>query len=385
MKLTQIATLLNDVMVPNLLGDDTTIAEDLRNVVDLGTAIANLTADDLKDYMKAFALGVVRTYVDTKLYKNETFGLFIDSIEYGGAVQRVKARLLEAVDTPILTLENGEDYGDFEYHATEFDSKIYTKDVAYQVIYSIPVEMFKKSFISAEGVRKLVALIESNVENTLTVELNALAKSILRKIIVECNTGRKINLITTYNTAFGYTSTDDGYITLQNWKHDTSFKLWCEELVIQLKKYITDYNAKYNDGTINVFSNEEDTKVILLTEFATALDFAQSSVYHKELTSVGTYSTINFWQNSSDSLVPQISATSVHDEVKEITSGTDTATTVSHVVGLVMDRNGAGITNKLNKVTTQYVPKGDFNTFFHHMSNSYWIDTRDTAVILCLA
>jgi hypothetical protein len=42
MKLTQIATLLNNTLVPNYLGKDVTIAEDLSNVVELGTAIADL-------------------------------------------------------------------------------------------------------------------------------------------------------------------------------------------------------------------------------------------------------------------------------------------------------------------------------------------------------
>ena len=39
----QIATLLNDTLVPNVFGGDSgvTIAEDLSNIVDLGTKISN--------------------------------------------------------------------------------------------------------------------------------------------------------------------------------------------------------------------------------------------------------------------------------------------------------------------------------------------------------
>ena len=95
----QIATLINTVIVPNLFGQGEstgtpiTIAEDLRNVVDVGTALASLSADDLKDYMSAFAVGVFDTYVDTRSYKDETYDLFFSDIEYGGALQRVKAKL----------------------------------------------------------------------------------------------------------------------------------------------------------------------------------------------------------------------------------------------------------------------------------------------------
>lgn len=388
MKLEQIRTLLNTVMVPNLLGEDATLAEDLSNVCDLGTAIADLDADDLKDYMQQFALGVINNWMDVRSYKRETFGLFIDAIEYGGAVQRTKARLMKSYDTPILTLDNANtslnpvDYLDGKYYGAEFSTQVYTKDSAFMTIYSIPVEMFKKSFSSASDVRKLVSLIETTADNTLTVELNALAKSVIRKLALSCNSGRKIQLITKYNTDFGFVSGDADFVTLANWKNNTSFKLWCEALVIQLKKRITEMNIVTNDGTIETFTPEEDIRVLLLSEFATNLDFAQSSVYHSEMTSIGDYFTTNYWQNSSTDLIPTISATSTHDEIVE-TVGEDDVT-ISHMVGIIYDRYASGITEKLNKTTSDYIPKGDFVTYFHHMVNQYWIDTRDTAIILTL-
>lgn len=389
MTLASIATLLNTVMVPNLLGEEEIIAEDLSNVVDLGKAVASLTADDLKDYMNQFALGVVKNYVDTRQYKRETYGIFMDEIEFGGAVQRIKARLLKAYDTPILTLENfnadpqAPDYNDGHYYGTSTDSKIYNKSTALLIPYSIPVEMFKKSFMDAAGVRKLVSLIESNVDNTLTVELNALSKAVLRKLALTCNSARKINLITLYNTNFGFSSGDEGFVTLTNWKNDTNFKLWCEEVIIQLKKHITDYNMKYNDGTIETFCPEEDTRVVMLSEFGTALDFAQSSVYHRELTDVGSYMTINFWQNNTEALLPQISATSEHDMISEVVG--DATTTISHVVGIVFDKYTASMTTRLNKTTSDYIAKGDFRTMFHHLVVDYAIDGRNSAIVLCLA
>ena len=141
MTLTQIATLLNNTIVPNLFGqglDSTTpitITEDLRNVVDIGKALANMTADDMKNYMKDLAVGVFDTFVDTRSYKDESYDLFISEIEYGGALQRVKAKLLKASDSNILTLDNANnpaggsgnevDYTDGKFYGTEWNSRIY--------------------------------------------------------------------------------------------------------------------------------------------------------------------------------------------------------------------------------------------------------------------
>lgn len=398
MTLSQIATLLNNVIVPNVFGagessgTPITIEEDLRNVVDLGTALGSLSAADLKDYMAKLAVGVFDTFCDSRNYKDETYDLFISDVEYGGAIQRVKAKLLSASDTAILTLvdaaNSGPDYTDGKFYGTDWDDRVYTKDVAFKIKYSISTEMFKRSFTSIAGVQKLIAMIEANVDNTLRVELNGLARGILRKLILAAYSGgRKIELITAYNTKFSYTVSDPEYVTLANWSNQDRFKIWCQTLILELRKYITDMNDKYNDGTVPCFSPEEDTRCVLLTEFAAELDVALGSVYHREMVEgTGAYRTINYWQNGTVDLIPQIASGSLHDQIVETIadSGTTTAT-IDHVVGVIYDRYTAFLTNKLVKTTEKYVPEEDFTTMFHHVVKSCAIDTRNTGIVLLLA
>lgn len=399
MELSQIATLLNNTIVPNVLGEGKdgssnpiTIAEDLRNVVDLGTALSSIDGDTLKNYAKDLVVGVFNTFVDTRRYKDETYDLFLSDQEYGGAVARVKCKLFSATDTPILSLvdasNSGPDYNDAKYYGASWDEKIYTKDYSFQVKFSLSTEMFKKSFTDAAGVQKLVSMIENAVDTTLRVELNGLARGVLRKLIYSAYSGgRKIQLITTYNTLKNYSSSDPGYVTLSNWKDSISFKLWVQTLVLELRKYMTDINEKYNDGTITTFCPEDETRCVLLTEFAAELDVALSSVYHKDLVSgLGSYRTINYWQNGTKELLPQIGSGSLHDQIKETIadSGTTTAT-IDHVVGLFYDKYSAFLTNKLDKTTTKYVPEADFTTYFHHLVKSAAIDTRNSAVVLLMS
>lgn len=395
----QIATLLNETLVPNLFGgnEGVTITEDLRNVVDLGTKIADLTADQVKDYSKKFVVGVVNEFLRTATLEAQTFGMYIKSQEYAGIVQRIRSRFTKTYDTPILSLEDynadssSPDYNDGHYYGVEFDAKVYTKDSSFMIPYSIPVEMFKKSFENAEGVMSLVSLITNAVDNTLQAELGALAKGILRKIILSASTSRTIPLITTYNTEFGFESGDDGFVTLSNWKNDFNFKLWCQETITRLRNLITEYNTKYNDGTVEIRTPLEDVRTVLLNEFAVALDFANSDIYHNEMirAGVGDYYTVNYWQNGDTSLLPTIGSGSVHDQIKERVKDagvgvSDDVVTIDHVVGCLFSRWTATITDKLNKTTTSYVAKGDFNQYFNHVVKSYTIDERDMAIALTL-
>ena len=407
MTLSQIATLLNNTLVPNVFGGDSgvTIAEDLINIVDLGTKLANIDGDTLKTYLKDFVVGVFDTYVDTRSYKNETYGLFLTEIEYGGALQRVRAKLGTATDTPVLTLVNANeqdapDYYDGKYYGSEWDSVLYTKDSGFMIPWSLSTTMYQRYFTSPAGMQKLIAMIEANIDTQLKVELNTLARGVLRKLVLSAYQGsRYIPVLTTYNTEKGFTSEDPGYVTIANFKQSEDFKLWCQTLVLKLRKYMTDINTKYNNGDVYTFCPEEDSRCILLTEFAADLDVALGSVYHTEMVAgLGEYQTINYWQNPSSALMPVITAydagtstpASVHDQIKEITvpaSGATPATvvTIDHVMGIIFDKYSAFITDKLDKTTSDYIPKGDFVSYFHHVVKSYQIDPRNTAIALILA
>lgn len=380
MKLTQVATLLNETIVPNLLGEGTTISADLSNIVDLGTALDDVTAEDMQDFAKDLVVGVARNLFDSRTYRSETYGLMNDAREFGGVVQRVKVKLYSAVDSPIWTLQNGTDYFDGTYYGADIDSKIYTKDTIFQVKNSIPVEKFKQSFTSADGVMSLIATIEQQVDNTITMELNGLAKTTLQQMIAtSVANGQVIHLLTEYNTLAGLRG--DDALTADTCLYNAPFLRWCAMTIVRLRDLTQDMNKKYNDGTIETFTPADDLRVTLLSEFARSIEFnMEADTFHNDIVSVGEYNVINFWQNSSNNMLPTLGVTA---EVKT-NVGEASPVTVSGVVGTIFDRYTAGLTARLDKITAQYIANGDYTTYFHHIANSRFIDTRNTGIVLCL-
>lgn len=385
MTLTQISTLLNNTIVPNLMGENLTISENLENIVDLGTAIADLAPEDVKDFAGAFVVGVARNIMETRRYKSETYGLMNDAREYGGVIQRVKAQLLSSTDSPIWTLENGTDYFDGTYHAIETDVKIYNKDTAWMITNSIPTEMFKQSFTSEDGVRKLIALIEATVDNTLTLELNGLAKTTLHQMIASASLdGRKVQLLTIYNDLMGLTG--DDALTASTALFNAPFLRWCAMTIVRLRDMVQDFNKKYNDGTVPTFTPSEDIRITLLSEFTRAIEFnMEADTFHNDLVSYGQFNTINFWQNSSTELLPNLGVTAQVKAHWGENEGTPLdPVSIKNVVGIIYDRYSAGLTARLNKITANYIAPGDFTNYFHHVANSRFIDTRNTGIVLSL-
>lgn len=399
MKLNQIATIMNSVFVPNQFGGDpeaayATIAEDLSNVVDFGTKLSDLSGNEFLDFTKKLAVGVVRTYFDGRRIGESSFGLEMDGEEYGGIIQRVKAKLRSMKDSHVLDLISVNDdpaapsYLDGHYYGMNFDSKIFEKTVAGKVVHSISEEKTKKMFTSRQGVIDWFGFVDSNVANTIENDLNQLAKSVIRGFILNCDDGnRRINLIPMYNTLRGLAPTDTGFITLVNWADSENFKLFCQSVIIRLKKAMREYNDKYNNGDVPTFTPESDIRVLLLDEFAVALDFAQSSVYHKELTDVGEYRTIGYFQNPSRDLLESLGTSSKGDKIVETVDDGEGGTeekTVSYIVGAVYDKYAMGITQKLDFTSVEPVGSEGFVNYHHHIARSYWIDDRNAGVILCL-
>lgn len=379
MELTQIATLLNETLVPNYLGQETTIAEDLSNVVELGTAIADLSGDECLNFAKDFVVGVARNYMDTRKYKTETYGLMNDAREYGGVIQRVKARLFDAEDSPIWSLQNGTDYLDGVYRGADYEAKIYSKDTVFMIANSIPTEMYKQFFTSADGVRSFVAMIEATVDNSLSTQLNALARTTLQQLIATSSATRTIPLLTMFNTAMGLSGADA--LTADKALYNAPFLRWSAEQIMRLRDLTQDMNEKYNDGTIQTFTPAEDLRVTLLSQFARAIEFnMEADTFHNDLVSVGEYNKINFWQNSSDELLPDLGTSA--EVVTKI--GDAEPVTVDLCLGVIHDRYSAGMCSRLDKISAAYIPKGDFTNYFHHVATSRFVDTRNTALVLRL-
>lgn len=397
MELKQYAEILNEVFVPNEFGnpDDESmpgalIAENLDGIVDVGKKLADLRSADFMDYMQQIAVGVVKTYFDGRRYTAPSFGLEFTAEEYGGAIQRVKARRMKMQNSAILNPVSVYDdpdapsYHDGHYYGAPVDAKLYTQDVAGKLVSSLSEEKLRKMVTSRQGWIDLMALLEANKENTLNDDMAQLSMSVLRKIIVQAADGsRRINLIPYFNTKFNLEG--DAAVTLENWEANETFKLFCQKLIIRLKKAMRMYNKRFNNGEIETFTPEDDIRVLLLSDFALALDFAKSSVYHEELTSIGEYETVEYWQNPGLDMLEEISTTSNFDKIMETDGAAKpTETKISYVVGLIRDKYAAGIVQKLDYTSVEPVGAEGFTNFHHHIARQYWVDDRNASVLLCL-
>ena len=387
MKYSNIATILNSQLVTNAIGQAATVAEDLSNIVEYGTSIANLSADQLKNFTKAVIAGVYN-YVINREIETGDFKLLRDEQTYGGCLQRImNKQMLKATDSHLLNPQPNVNYWDGQYYGPDIDSKVYEETKAFKTIISLSDDAFNQYFKSPEDVSKLFALIENNERNTVRFELFQLEKRIIVMLAAGAvANSRYIPLVTLFNQkCLGIASSSDpNWKTYADIKADRDlaayFQSFAKECIMRLRDALKDVNEKYNDTTVQTWCRSEDIKAVFISEFLQDMTFIGSPVQYHERTLDLDYDTITAWQNPGTDMLPDLTlCTNI-----TLDNGSDPDIEYDNVVGVLYDIYGAGVTIRANKTVAEGpVPEGFLN-FHHHLALNLFVDSRLSSVAVTL-
>lgn len=369
----------------------TMLAEDLSNFVDIGTAIANLDADQLKSFVKDVVTGIARTEWITDSYTADTHGIVKTVEKYNGAIQRCAMKNVpEVQDSAIRKLVSGVNYHDGKFYGFEIDTKIWSDEFNFKVAYSIGYDDAAARWETADAANRTISEIEVAVHNAMEIKLKGIADTVLNKAIVDAYNGsRRVRFITGFNSYYGYTG--DDFKTIDDIKVNKELRKEFStyvQLVVKLSKgNMKMMSKKYNDGTIPMFTPENRIKVIGLIEFE---ELVNSMVYGTE-NSVPNMETTLCWQSFGQDLVPLMG--SVTDRIKNGTitlneAGTkvasEDATTYDNVVMFMYDNDCMGVTKVLDKVTVEHVGSEGYDTFFEHYAIRQYLDERQNSLVFTL-
>lgn len=373
MQISQIKNLINATLAT--MGHEVGSVDDF-SWEDTGKTLANMTAADYATYLNKFALGVIRTEFDSRVWER-TLDIMTDVQTYNGIKQYIKASPLTADDVSIVALINGVDYNDRVYKDLATDNLLFTKDFGFQFSWCVPQAELAMLFSSEETASNYVTLINATVSTSFNRAKWVTQLSLLVGLISTAyQNGQIVHLLTEYNAS--HTPT---IATAAEAMANENFKRWCLESIANLGEYVRDISKKYNDGQILTFSSSDDMRKTFLTQFANALKNVAPLYSVEQALPLGKYNTVNAWQdNGSTDLLPDLATCGA------IADNTDpnNPVTISSVVGVLYDYWSVGLTTKVEKVTSDYVPKGDFTKFFGSFVGQGFINTRNNALVLCL-
>ena len=376
MNVQQIYTIVNTV-TSEVLGGTAVVNEDLSNIIDVGEQVFGANAVDR--YVRSLVNHIGKVVFVNRPYAGSAPSVLMDGWEFGSVLEKITVELPEASENESWELVDGQSYDPNVFYKPTVSAKFYNSKTTFEVDMSFTTMQVKQSFSSPVQLNSFMSMIETAIDKSITVKLDALIMRTINNMIALTyengpNTTRCVNLLTKYNAAFEESLTAAEAVTNPKFIRYAAF---------QMKLY-TDRLRKisklFNIGGKDRFTPTDKLHFVALSEFMNAADiYLQSDVYHDEFTKMPKAETVPFWQGSGTDF--SFASTGKIDVVS--TSGA--STTVTGILGVMFDRDALGVCNQDRRVTSNYNAKAEFINNFYKQDASYFNDTNENFVVFYAA
>ena len=385
----QVYEILNSI-TEEILGDSVVVQEDLSNVVEIGRAFANLE-NGVDNYVRRLQDHIGRMVFVDRVYRGRAPRVLMDGWEYGSIMEKVRAKLPEATENESWELEDGTSYDPNIFTAPEVSVKFYNKRVTFEIPISITRDQVKSSFSNATQLNAFYSMIQTAIENSMTVKLDSLIMRTINAAIAETlaseysdNTGyssksgvRAVNLLYLYNASVPQAQQISAAADAI---HDPDFIRFAAYTIGLYSDRLEVMSTLFNVEGTEKFTPKDRQHIVMLSEFKRAADvYLQSDTFHDEFTALPEAESVTYWQGSGTDYA--FGSTSKIDVVAP--SGATVTTT--GVLGVIFDRDALGVSNLDRKVTSHYNAKADFWNEWHKAIAGYFLDRAENTVVFFVA
>ena len=384
MKVEQIYQIINSITSEEL-GLQTVLAEDLSNIVDIGTEIFDATSVD--NYVKSLVNHIGKVIFVNRPYSGSVPSVLMDGWEYGSVLEKITAEIPEATENESWELTDGASYDPNIFYKPVVSAKFFNKRVTFEVPMSFTEKQVKESFSSAEQLNGFMSMLYNAVDKSMTIKVDALVMRTINNMVGETvyadyasaslssKSGVKaVNLLYLYNTKYSKSLTADKAVTDPDFIRFASY-----EMGVYASR-LTKISTLFNIGGKDRFTPSDLLHVVMLSDFRKAANvYLQSDVFHNELSALPNAEEVPFWQGSGTSY-----GFSDISNIK-ITTASEHSVDISGVLCVMFDRDALGVTNLDRRVTTNYNPKAEFFSNWYKFDAGYFNDTNEQFVVFFVA
>lgn len=384
MEVAQVYAIVND-STKEILGESAVLAEDLSNVVDIGTEIFNANAVD--NYVRSLVNHIGKVIFVNRVYSGSVPSVLMDGWEYGSVLEKITAELPEATENESWELEDKTSYDPNIFYQPKVSAKFFNKRVTFEIPMSFTEKQVKESFSNASQLNAFLSMLYNAVEKSLTVKIDSLIMRTINNMIGEtlvdeygdtsysADSGVKaVNLLYLYNEKFTKELTAEEAIT------DPDFiRFAAYEMGVYMTR-LSRISSLFNIGGKDRFTPADMLHVVMLADFKKAANvYLQSDVFHDNFTELPNAEVVPYWQGSGlDYGFESVSAINI-----KTASGEDVE--VTGILGVMFDRDALGVTNLDRRVTTNYNPKAEFYSNWYKFDAGYFNDTNENFVVFFVA
>lgn len=351
-----------------------------RDVVDSGST---------ETFTKSLLSLIGKMYIDAREYVQDLPSIFVDTVDWGWFVERIKFELADIIQDPMWNLVSGEDYSKIEhtFYQPKVKAKVFEEGKAILTPQSFGEDQLKEAFLSFEALDRFYSGIRQYVKMTVDSALFSYAHMLVSMgVVVSAKATHTAVHLLTEAKAKGIASNE---LTAEQALEDENCMKYFMRRIANVRGYMERLSVGFNNGSIATFTPRAMNKCVLLKDFATASKFnVRANTFNEELLGIGEYDEIAGWQAVDDGTnkfdFGTLSSIKMSaDPTNKLGAGVD-AIELTNVIGLVYDRFALGLCPYKTKVTVSKTASGDFYTEFHHTLVNYILDADYNMVAFVL-
>lgn len=400
MKVEQIYSLVNNT-TKEVLGEETIVAEDLSNIVDIGTAVFG--ANKVDNYVKTLVDHIGRVIFVNRPYAGSVPSVLKTAWEFGSVLEKIQADIPEASENKSWELQDGAEYSPNVFYKPKVSAKFFNSKTTFEVDMSFTQLQVKESFSNVEQLNAFLSMLYNSVEKSFAVKMDTLIMSTINNAIAQtlfaefsdvtdgnysAKSGVKaVNLLKNYNSARNTT------LTVANCLSDKEFLRYASAEIRKYVSRISRMSKLFNVGAKARFTPKDRLHLVFLNDFVVEMESVlQSDTFHKELVAMPNgLETVPYWQGVKAGSGNPYDLEAIGKIQVNINngaaSGTGTEITLASgaVLGVMFDDDALGVSNLERRVTTNFNPKAEFYTNFYKMDAGFFNDLDENFVVFFIA
>lgn len=381
MDMNQAAQIVN-LLSQQYLGETAVASTDLSNVVDIGDQVFNL--DSVDHYVHDLIDQIGRVVFVNRAYRGKTPSLVMDAWEYGAVLEKITYdEYPVAQENDSWKLQNGTSYDPNVFYQPSVSAKFFQKRNTFDIPMSFAQRQVKSAFQSATQLNAFFSMIETVIQNSMTIKIDQLAQAAINNMIAltvkDANANRAVNLLTLYNTAHP----NDTITAAQAVTHP-EFLRFAAYIMKLYSERIQRMSKLFNVGSKERFTPSDRLHVILLSEFAAGAEaYLYSDTYHDQFVHLSKAETVPYWQGSG--LAYDFASTSKIMVTPNTGAETETLQTVTGILGVMFDRDAVGVSNLDRRVTSNWNARAEFYNNWYKFDAGYFNDPNENFIVFYVA
>jgi len=374
---------------------------DSGDFVSVGQAILKTGYDPITG---AICKVLGRTLFRNRAYSAKFKGLEISEQKFGAVTRK-----LYPIDDPAFeedergwdgSLVDDQSVDMYKIHKPKVVSLYWYGEGVLQKKVTLFRDQFDTAFRSAEDLAAFISMILTEVSNEIELTMESAARTAIGNLVTGIalsdaagysvgSGNRHIKLITAYNSFFGLTSQDPGYIgTVADAIKNEEFWKWSYAYIgkkLEMMENKTElFHTALTGKPMSFHTPKDKMNIYILSDFRRYMDtMAKASLYHDSYLKLDGVEEVSFWQSAQTPDSIKNKPTYLKSDGTLVAESN--ATTISNLAMVVFDRDAVGLT-RVNQWTgsTPLNVAGGYTNQYYHWTLRYYNSFLENAFIVTL-